>query len=87
MPVSFDRQRAVVPDGIMRRRELARSLQHGPRVRDVAVVEVVVQRHRVELTRQVRIGQGQQGLQLAGEDQAPAVVAIDQRLLAHAVAC
>ena len=75
-----------MPDGIMSRGQLVDALQDRPGSWHVAVAQVMIERQGIEPARYDALGQGQQGLQLAGEDQAPAIVAIDQRLLAQPVA-
>ena len=53
---------------------------------DVAVGQVLVERQGIDPAGDVGLGQGQQRLQLAGEDEPRAVVAVDQGLLPQPVA-
>ena len=68
----------------MARRQLGDAAEDRPRMRHVLVRQVFVERLRVDLARHAR--HLQQALQLAGEQQPPGLVAIDQRLLPQPIA-
>ena len=84
-PVTLDRQLPVFVDGPVSRWQLAVAGEHRAGMRDVLIGEELVERDGVQFpggTRNLK-----QRLQLAGEQQAAGILAIDQRFLAHAVTC
>ena len=70
--------------GIMAGRQLAHAPENRPRMRNVLVRQVVIERRRIDLARQPR--HLQQTLQFAGKQQSVRLAAIHQRFLAQAVA-
>ena len=53
---------------------------------NIAIREVVVERDWIDPPRNGLLRQGQECFQLAGEDEPPAVMVIDERLLSQPVA-
>ncbi len=82
IPLNFEMPFSI--DRVVSRWQFADVLENRSRMRDILVGDVLVQSGSVNLTRQA--GYLQQAFQLAGEEQAIALVAVHQRLLSQAVA-
>ncbi len=89
LPVAADFQPAPANliwaiDGQMARRQFAHALPDRARMRHVLVGQIFVQGLRVDMPRHA--GDLQEALQLAGKQQSARLMAVDQRLLAQAIA-